>query len=139
MGQSKFEESNVAGAQQHYQDAIDDYTEAIRLCANFAIAYNNRAYAKCLLGKSKASEDAEMALNLYQEAIIDISTAIKLDSSYAVFHHTKGQIQAALGDYSAAIEDYEKAIEIDPDYTDVCKDLELAKKALRQQEKANLL
>ena len=40
----------------------------------------------------------------------------------------------ALGDYKAAIEDYEKSREIDPNYTDVCKDLELAKKALEQQK-----
>lgn len=72
----------------------------------------------------------EAAKNLYQEALIDINTAIELDSNIALFFHTRGQIKAALGDYSAAIEDYEKARGIDPDYTDVCKDLELAKESL---------
>ena len=42
----------------------------------------------------------------------------------------------ALGDNSAAIEDYERTREMDPNYTDVCKDLEIAKDALRQQEKS---
>ena len=42
----------------------------------------------------------------------------------------------ALGDYSAAIENYERSREIDPNYTDVCKDLEIAKDALRQQKKS---
>jgi len=76
----------------------------------------------------------EAAKDLYQAALIDINTAIELNSDVALFHHTRGQIKAALGDYSTAIENYEKACEIDPDYTDVCKDLELAKKALEQQK-----
>ena len=135
LGQSKAEEDDMVEARQHYQDAIDDYTEAIKLCSDYDSVYNDRADAKCHFGKSEeAIGNVEAAQNLYQEALIDINTAIKLDSSYAVFYHTKGQIQAALGDYSAAIENYETAHKIDPDYTDVCKDLELAKKALEQQK-----
>lgn len=135
LGQFKSEEGNVAEAQHHYQDAIVDYTEAIKLYVNLAIAYNNRADAKCRLGKSEdAMGNVEAAQNLYQAAIVDINTAIELDSNIAMFFHTRGQIKAALGDYSAAIKDYERAIEIDPNYTDVCKDLKLAKEALEQME-----
>ena len=135
LGQSKVEEGNIAEAQQHYQGAIADLTEAIGLYEDFAIAYNNRADAKCRFGKSEDTVgNVETAQSLYQEAIIDINTAIELDANIAVFYHTRGQIKAALGDYSAAIKNYERVREMDPDYTDVCKDLELAKRALEQQE-----
>ena len=135
LGQSKFDEDDTKESQHHYRDAIDDYTEAIELCANFAIAYNNRADAKWHFGKSEeAVGNIEAAKDLYQAALIDIDTAIELDSDVALFYHTRGEIMYALGDYSAAIENYGKSREIDPDYTDVCKDLELAKKALEQQQ-----
>lgn len=134
LGQSKVEEGDVTKAQHLYQDAIADHTEAIKLYSDFASAYNNRADVKFHFGKSKnAAGNVKAAQNLYQEALIDINTAIELDSDVALFYHTRGEIRHVLGDYSAAIEDYEKAREIDPDYTDVCKDLKLSKKALEQQ------
>ena len=133
LGQSKVEEGDMVEARQHYQDAIDDHTEAIKLCSDYNIVYNNRADAKCHFGKSEdAAGNIEAAQNLYQAALIDVNTAIELDSDVALFYHTRGEIMHALGDYSVAIENYEKSREIDTDYTDVCKDLELAKKALER-------
>ena len=135
FSQSKSEEGNVVETQQYYQDAIGDYTEAIRLCVDFAAAYNNRANTKRLLGISEVRlGSVEAAKDLYQAALIDVNTAIELDSDVALFHHTRGEIMHALGDYKIAIEDYERSQEIDPNYTDVCKDLELTKKALEQQK-----
>ena len=135
LGQSKSEEGNVAEAQQYYQDAIVNYTEAIRLCTDFAAAYNNRANAKRLLGISAVGlGNIETAQNLYQEAIININTAMDLASCVPLFYHTRGEIMYALGNYTAAIEDYERVRGIDSDYTNVCKDLELAREALEQQE-----
>ncbi len=135
LGQSKIKKGNVTEAQQHYRDAIADYTKAIKLCPDYALAYNGQADVKFHFGKSEdAVGNIEAAKDLYQEALIDVNTAIKLDSEVALFYHTRGEIKHALGDYNAAIEDYEKASGIDPDYTDVCQDLELAKKALEQLE-----
>ena len=115
----------------NYDASIDDYTEAIRLCPDFADAYNSRADAKLLFGKSETTSgngETEYYLN---QAIIDSNTSIKLDPNNALFYHTRGQIKYALGDSCAAIDDYEKALEIDPNYTDVLPDLELAQKAKR--------
>ena len=140
LGQSKTKEGDVVEAKRYYQDAIDDHTKAIKLCSDYDPAYNNRADVKCHFGKSEdTAGNVEAAQNLYQEAIIDINTAIERDSSVAMFYHTRGEIMYALGDYSAAIENYEKACEKDPDYTAVCKDLELAKEALEQQKKSKKL
>lgn len=134
LGQSKFREGDILEGRRYYQDAIDDHTEAIKLCSDYDTAYNNQADAKCHFGKSEeAVGNIEAAKDLYQAALSDVNTAIELDSDVALFYHTRGEIRHAFGDYSAAIEDYETARKIDPDYTDVCKDLELAKKALEQQ------
>ena len=135
LGQSKANEGNFTGAQQHYRDAIVDYTEAIKLCVNLAIAYNNRAQAKLLHGISEVRlENIEAAEDIWKEAIIDSNTSIELNPNIAVFHHTRGQIKVVLGDFSAAIRDYERAIEIDPNYTDACEELERVKDTLEQME-----
>ena len=74
-------------AQHHHRDAIDDYTEAIRLCPDFAEAYNSRADAKRLLGISEPiSGNEETAQYLYQAAI-DSNTSIKLEPNIALFSH----------------------------------------------------
>lgn len=136
LGQSKVEEGDVVQIQQYYRDAIDDHTKAIKLCSDYGSAYNNRADVKCHFGKSEnMAGNVKAAQSLYQEAIIDINTAIELYSGCALFYHTRGEIMYDLGDYSAAMENYGRVREIDPDYTDVCKDLELAKKALKRQKK----
>ena len=133
LGQFEVKKNNITRAQQYYQNAIDDHTEAIKLCPDYDSAYNNRADVKFHFGRSEdAIGNIEASQHLYKEAAIDINTAIKLARNVSLFYHTRGEIMHALGDYNAAIEDYEKAREIDPDYTDVCKDLELAKKALEQ-------
>ena len=68
---------NFTGAQQHYRDAIVDYTEAIKLCVNLAIAYNNRAQAKLLHGISEVRlENIEAAEDIWKEAIIDSNTKL---------------------------------------------------------------
>lgn len=136
FGQSKLNEGNITEAQRHFRDAINDYTKAIKLCPDMAAAYSNRAEAKCFFGKSEVKqENIESAKNLHHEAIIDCNTSIELDSNIAFSYYTRGQIETELDNYNAAIHDYERAIEIDPDYTDVCKDLELAKEALKLQKK----
>ena len=142
LGQSKFEAGNVAEAQQHYQDAIADYTGAIKLCPDYAVAYNNRAYVKCLLGKSEAAVgNMETVWDLYQEAIIDSNTSITqatdFDGIYE-FYHTRGEIKIALGAFTEAIDDLDKAIELKPDYAKACHDREFAKRALRQQEEGKI-
>ena len=135
LGQFKAAEGNFAEAQQHHQDAIDDYTEAIKLCPAFAAAYNNLANAKLLLGISEVRlENFEIAEDIWKEAVIDSDTSIGLDPNIAVFHHTRGQITVARGDFSAAIPYYERAIEIDPNYTDAHEELERVKYALEQQK-----
>ena len=53
------------------KEAIKDFSKAIKLNPNYALAYNNRGIAKDNLG-------------LYEEAIKDYDKAIKLNPNYAL-------------------------------------------------------
>ena len=61
----------------NYQAAIEDYTEAIKLDPNDAVAYNNRATSKAELGN-------------YQAAIADYTEALELDPNDAVAYNNRG-------------------------------------------------
>lgn len=136
LGQSKMQNNNLIEAREHYKGAIDDYTEAIRLCPDYTEAYNDRADALYNLGNIAATlENVVESRNLYQDANIDVNNAIKLLPNFAVSYHTRGQIKYVLSDPYGAIQDYEKAREIEPDYEDVLPDLKLAQQAIRPEER----
>ena len=57
----------------------------------------------------------EEARNLYEAAIIDSDTAIKLDPDRPEPYHIRGVAKAAFGDAEGAIEDFDAAIQINPE------------------------
>ncbi|MBK7937821.1 MAG: tetratricopeptide repeat protein [Lewinellaceae bacterium] len=83
------------------EEAIADWTEAIRLDPNDAVAYMNRGAARSELGDK-------------QGAILDYDEAIELNSNYTLAYTNRGAAKAELGDKQGAILDYDKAIELDP-------------------------
>ena len=136
---------------KEYDDAIEAYTSAIALDPNYAAAYNNRGavYAKnslikALLDKNKNPRIADVYKNNadedYDRAIEDYNKAIALDPNYADAYNNRGAVYAknslikalldknknpriadvyknnADEDYDRAIEDYNKAIALDPNY-----------------------
>lgn len=134
LGQSKFDKSNSFEVKQLLQSAIDDFTIAISLFSDYVIVYNNRADAKLHLAKSEAElGNVEITQDIYQAAETDITTAIELDTTQALFYHTRGEIKSALGNYSAAIDDFKKTSVVDPKYTAASEDLKRAKEALETQ------
>ena len=120
-GKAKLKNKNYAGA-------IDDYTEAINLKQDFAKAYLSRGNAK------QESGD-------YADAINDYTQAINLKENYANAYYNRGHTKKTLGqdgdanldyatayyywgkadsnsdNYQAAIQDFDKSIELKPDYT----------------------
>ncbi len=122
-----FYDADYAGA----IDAIDKFISLIPAYANMDAKYNNRGYARTLLGHSKFEKDASKAAQAdYRVAIQDLDKAIRLNSEdvaayvnrgYAktVFGHSElisGHAAAAQRYYRAAIEDYNKAINSDPEF-----------------------
>lgn len=89
---------------QDYEDAISDYSEAIRLSSDNAQAYLGRGNAK-------------YALEQYADAIKDYDEALKHDPDYAYAFNGRANVKFALKDYDAAIKDYNQAIQSNPQFT----------------------
>jgi len=86
-------------ARREYDEALDDYNEAIRLDSGFAPSYNNRGVIYALLQE-------------YEEAISDLDEAVRIDGSYTLGYLNRGVVQAAQGNYEAALADFEQVIAI---------------------------
>jgi tetratricopeptide (TPR) repeat protein len=86
-----------------YDNAISDFTEAIRLDPNLAIAYYKRGW---VYGKMKN----------FDKAISDCNEAIRLDPNYAPAYNIRGVAYAEQGNLDKAMRDFDKAIRLDPRY-----------------------
>ncbi|KAI9131342.1 serine/threonine-protein kinase [Acaryochloris sp. CCMEE 5410] len=84
-----------------YEDAIADYSEAIRLSPDSAQAYLGRG-------------NARYALEEYPEALIDYDEALKHDPDYVYAFNGRGNVKFARKDFEGAIQDYNQAIQSDP-------------------------
>ena len=123
----------------HYDEAIKDYDEAIRLKPDYAIAYYNRGCAKGALGHNdEAIKDYDETIRLnpddaiaynnrgsakyklghYDEAIKDYDEAIRLYPDYAIAYNNRGTVKDELGHYDKAVNDYDEAIRLNPDYAE---------------------
>lgn len=86
---------------EQYEDAIDCYSNAIRLQPNIAEFYNNRGFALDRLCK-------------YVDAISDYDKAIALDPQIPNYYNNRGFAYNRLGEYDKAVSDYLKAIALNP-------------------------
>ena len=141
---------------QHYnagrfQEAIADYTQAIKRKPDYAVAYNNRGVLYRKLGDVEAAlRDYNAALQhdpqnanaynnrglLYENklgdkdaALRDYNAALQHDPQYAMAYNNRGALYHRQGDYDAAIRDFEAALRIDPNHNVAKKNLEIAKRA----------
>lgn len=86
--------------QNNIKDAIKNFTEAIVLDPEFAIAYHNRSLCYKLI------EEYELAKN-------DLETAINLNNDYAQFYFTKALLSESIDEENQAVKYYQKAIDTD--------------------------
>ena len=99
----------------NYELAIEDYTEAIRLSPpNPAPLYNNRAWIYAYDLKTN-----------FDQAIADATQAIRLDPNDADYYDTRGWAYLGKGDYNKAIDDFNKALQLD-------RNLESSKEGLKK-------
>ena len=82
-----------------YNGAIADYTKAIELNPNYALAYYNRGISK------KDLEDN-------YGAIADYNKAIELDPNYTSAYVNRGISKENLGDLNGACADWKKSINL---------------------------
>jgi tetratricopeptide (TPR) repeat protein len=121
--------------QGKYDEAIEDYDEAIRLDPNSASAWCGKGTALANLGKyDEAIKALDEAIRLdpnfagawankggalrsqgnYQEALIACNEAIRLDPKLEAAWNNKGSALNDKGDYDKAIAAFDEAIRLDP-------------------------
>ncbi len=85
------------------ENAVNDFTEAIRLSPNYKQAFNNRGNAFHDKGE-------------YERAIQDFTEAIRLDPRYATPYRNRSRALREIGEYDRAIQDCTEAIRLNPEY-----------------------
>ena len=87
-----------------YDQAIADYSEAIRLNPRLAVAFNNRCLTRAVTGKNLV------------DALHDCDEALKLSPGNIDALDTRGFIQLKLGDFKTAINEYNASLQIDANH-----------------------
>jgi len=137
--QGYFLQGNRFYEEQRYEEALEKYTEAIKINPKLSDAYNNRGVIRYILEDlDGALEDYTQVIRLnadfadaynnrgvvkydledYQGAIKDYSQAIKLNSKFTDGYYNRGVAKYEVKDYDGAIEDFTQAINLDPDFAD---------------------
>ncbi len=81
---------------EHAQ-AIEDYSQALRLAPGNAKAYNGRAWSLYIMGRNT-------------EALSDVNRSVSLNPSDVRTIDTRAHVQAALGRHSEALGEFERAM-----------------------------
>lgn len=119
-----------------FDNAIADYTEAIRLDPTDAAVYYRRGYARAFQSQyEKAVADYSESIRLdpkngaayyhrgyalgceggeVEREIADYTEAIRLDPENAPAFHSRGYARASKGEFELAIADYTESIRLDP-------------------------
>jgi tetratricopeptide (TPR) repeat protein len=96
-----FNRGNAHLAKRDYDHAIDDYNQAIKLKADFAAAFDNRCWARAVLGVLKP-------------ALADCSQALRLTPRNAATLDSRGFIFLKMSQFDAAVSDYDAALRFSP-------------------------
>ena len=121
---------------EDYAEAIEDYSEALKINPDFAAAYYNRGIV-------------QIKLRNYHQAIEDFNKVIAINPDFADAYHNRGVVKYQLGlhaealgnhaessgNYAEAIDDFEIALEKNPNNTTAKELLALVKKLLAEQQK----
>ena len=91
--------------QKKFQEAIADYSEALKIKSDDADVFERRAYA-------------EMQLKDYDKALHDYNQAIKISPQEAKYYQVRALIYQNKGDFKAALADTEKTLQLDPENAD---------------------
>lgn len=94
----------VWAAKGEFQNAIADYTIAIKLASDNSLLYCNRGGVKLSIGD-------------FDGAIVDSTEAIRLNPKSAHAYHVRGFAWANKKQYEKAMKDYRESVRIDPGFS----------------------
>jgi tetratricopeptide (TPR) repeat protein len=135
--QSYYHLGNTNYNAKNYDQAISNYTEAIRILPNFANAYywrglsyfQKKDYDSAISNHTEAirinpndavayywRSEAYYDKNEFDRVIADCTQAIHINPKYANAYFGRGNAYVNKKDYNMAITDYNEAIRIDPSY-----------------------
>ena len=97
--------ATVYVSQKKFQEAIADYSEALKIKSDDPNIFERRAYA-------------EMQLKDYDKALHDYNQAIKLNPEEAKYYQVRAIIYQEKGDFKAAMADIDKTLQLDPNNAD---------------------
>ena len=105
----KMQEANRMRYKNQYNNAVNAYSEAIRLDPDHAEAYKSRGDVYAVLGNIYHSSTE------HQKALADYNKAIELNPNYVEAYSMRGYFYSnSLKDNARAMDDVKKAIQIDP-------------------------
>lgn len=104
--------------------ALRDFNEAIRLNAEFAFAYRQRAIVYA-------------ATSEFERALQDIDTAIDLAPEDAFALVIRGEIRHELGQFDAAVDDFQQALELDAEFASAYHGRSMALRELGRDQEAD--
>ena len=94
-------QGDAHAARAQHSQALIDYTCAIEVAPDSAIAYTRRAYAQIALGDDEA-------------AMADFEQSLALDETLIETYINRGALYARLGNFGLAIGDFTLALSLDP-------------------------
>src|SRR5687768_4606988 len=112
--------------QGDYKKAIEYFSKAIEKNPKDSEAYYSRAYSQQTIGGNE------------NQVIADYTSSLKYNPNDNEAYMNRGVVKMAIGRTLEAIEDYEKSIELKPDYPIVYANLGNAYKLIFENEKACL-
>ncbi|XP_076658864.1 small glutamine-rich tetratricopeptide repeat-containing protein alpha [Halictus rubicundus] len=117
-------EGNAFMKAEKHQEAIANYTKAIKLNGANAVYYCNRAAAYSKIGN-------------HQQAIKDCNVALSIDPTYSKAYGRLGLAYSSLEKHKEAKVSYYKALEMEPDNESYKYNLQVAEEKLAEQIATN--
>ena len=99
-----------------YSAAVDDLNKALQLTPDFALGYFARGVARYKAMQAGSQQVAAPLQAEIRAVIADFDKSAELSPRMAFAYYNKGNVLAALGDYTSALPAYNKAIELKPDF-----------------------
>ena len=97
------EQGNALAEQDSRQEAVVQYTEAIRLNPEYAEAYINRGVTYFELGQ-------------LEQSVRDYNSAIRLNPQFVEAHYNRGYSYYEMGKLELSLRDYSEAIRLNPQF-----------------------